>query len=323
MTTSEAASAMSRGLVALTGGTGFIGRHLLRALPRRGYQLRVLLRSSTALPLECNSAVIGDLARPLNLAAALEGVTAIIHSAGPSFAMSGRPELDHRTLSTEATVMLARAAQRAGVRRFVFLSSIAAQCGPHADEVLTEDMEPTPAEAYGISKLAAERGLAELSLDWVALRPVLVYGPGMKGNMARLLRIAHSRLPLPFAGLAARRSLLSVDNLVDAIHTVLTSPAQLRRPFIVADSEALTVAGMIAAIRLGGDRRPGLFPVPAWLLKAAARAAGRERELELLTRPLVASAAALKGLGWAPSVSTPAGLAALARLERAGDAAAH
>ena len=184
---------MSTGLVALTGGTGFISRYLLQTLPQRGYELRVLVRSATALPAECRSAVIGDLARPLNLAAALEGVEAVVHSAGPSVAMSGVPELDHRSLSPEATVMLARAAQRAGVRRFAFLSSIAAQCSSRAYETLTEEMEPRPTEPYGLSKLAAERGLAQLDIEWVALRPVLVYGPGMKGNMARLFRIAARR----------------------------------------------------------------------------------------------------------------------------------
>jgi UDP-glucose 4-epimerase len=305
---------MSTGLVALTGGTGFIGRRLLRALPKRGYELRVLVRSATALPLECKSAVIGDLARPLNLAAALEGVDAVVHSAGPSFAMSGLPELDHRSLSAEATVMLARAAQRAGVRRFIFLSSIAAQCSYRADVTLTEEMEPRPDEAYGLSKLAAERGLAELDMDWVALRPVLVYGPGMKGNMARLLRIARSPIPLPFARLEARRSLLSLENLVDAIHTVLTTPAKLRRPFIVADSATLTVPDMITAIRFGLGRRPGLFPVPVWALKAALTAAGREKEFRLLTEPLVADASALRTLGWEPGISTKAGLAELAKL---------
>ena len=98
--------------------------------------------------------------------------------------MSGLPEDDYRVLNTEATIGLARAAQRAGAKRFVFLSSIRAQSGASADRVLTEDVAPQPTEAYGRSKLAAERGLAELALDWVALRLVLVYGPGVKGNMA-------------------------------------------------------------------------------------------------------------------------------------------
>ena len=177
-------------------------------LPKRGYRLRVLLRRPSAVPLESASAVIGDLARAQNMSQALAGVDAVIHSAGIAHAMSGVPEDDYRLLNTEATIRLAQAAQRAGARRFVFLSSIRAQCGPVADEVQTEAMEPQPVDAYGRSKLAAEQGLASLDLDWVALRPVLVYGPGVKGNMAELMRLARSRLPLPFGGLTARRSLL-------------------------------------------------------------------------------------------------------------------
>src|SRR5262249_41752827 len=134
-------------------------------------------------------------------------------------AMSGVPEDDYRVLNTEATIGLARAAQRAGAKRFIFLSSIRAQCGPTADHTLTEETAATPTDAYGRSKLAAEEGLAALDLAWVALRLVLVYGPGVKGNMAELLRFARSPYPLPLGGLAARRSLLALDNLTAAIET--------------------------------------------------------------------------------------------------------
>ena len=163
----DSSGAASKPVVALTGATGFIGRHLLRELPKRGYRLRVLLRRPTEVPLESASAVIGDLARPQNMSEALAGVDAVIHSAGLAHAMSGLPEDDYRLLNTDATVHLAQAAQRAGVRRFVFLSSIRAQCGPVAERVLTEDMEPQPTDAYGRSKLAAEQGLAgSISTGW-------------------------------------------------------------------------------------------------------------------------------------------------------------
>ena len=225
-------------LIALTGATGFIGQWLLRELPKRGYRLRVLLRRPSVVPMEAASAVVGDLARPQNMAAALADVDAVIHSAGVAHAMSGLPEDDYRVLNTEATIALARAAQRAGVKRFIFLSSIRAQSGPTADHVLTEDLAPQPTEAYGRSKLAAEQGLAELDLDWVALRLVLVYGAGVKGNMAELLRFARSPYPLPFGALHGRRSLLALDNLVAAVDTVLAAPGPLRRPLLVADPAA-------------------------------------------------------------------------------------
>jgi nucleoside-diphosphate-sugar epimerase len=298
-------------LLALTGATGFIGQHLLRELPKRGYRLRVLLRRPTAVPTWSASAVIGDLARPQNMSEALAGVDAVIHSAGLAQAMSGVPEDDYRVVNTEATIGLARAARRAGAKRFVFLSSIRAQCGPTADTVLTEAVEPRPTDAYGKSKLAAERGLAELDIDWVSLRAMLVYGPGVSGNMAQLIRFARSPFPLPVGGFRARRSLLAVENLLAAIEAVLAAPGTLRRPFIAADPQALTVAEMITAMRHGLGRRPNVFPLPATLLGLLLRAAGREYIYERLSGSLVADPSALMGIGWTPSLATAAGLARL------------
>ena len=300
-------------IVALTGATGFIGRHLLHELPKHGYRVRVLLRRPGAVPPECTSAVVGDLARPQNMSQALADADAVIHSAGLAHAMSGVPEDDYRAFNTESTVGLARAAQRAGVRRFIFLSSIRAQCGPSAEAVQTEDMPPQPADAYGRSKLAAEQGLAELDIDWVALRLVVVYGQGVKGNIAQLMRLARLPFPLPLAGFDARRSLLSVDNLVAAIATVLAAPQPLRRPLIVADPEPLTLPGMIAALRQGLGRRPGLFPLPATLLRHASRAIGQGELYDRVAGSLVAEAAALRSLGWTSTVASDAGLAALMR----------
>jgi UDP-glucose 4-epimerase len=302
---------LSKPLIALTGATGFIGQYLLRELPKRGYRLRVLLRRPSDVPLDCASAVVGDLARPQNMAAALADVDAVIHSAGLAHAMSGRPEDDYRVFNTEATIGLARAARRAGVRRFVFLSSIRAQCGPTSKQVLTETMEPRPTEAYGRSKLAAEQGLADVGLDWTALRLVLVYGPGVKGNMAQLMRLARLHFPLPLGSLKAQRSLLSLDNLVEAIFTVLSAPEPLGRPFLVADPTPVTIPEMLTAMRRGLGRRPGLLPVPASLLQTALRLKGRPEDYQRLAGSLVVDPAALRQLGWLPVVETRDGLAAL------------
>jgi UDP-glucose 4-epimerase len=298
-------------LIALTGATGFIGQYLLREMPKRGYRIRALLRRPASAPMDVSSAVIGDLTRPQNMSAALAGVDAVIHSAGLAHAMSGIPEDDYRLINTEATVRLARAARRAGAKRFVFLSSIRAQCGPAADTVLTEAVEPRPTDAYGRSKLAAERGLAELDLDWVSLRAVLIYGPGVKGNMAQLIKLARSPMPLPLASLTARRSLLAVENLSAAIETVLAAPGPLRRAVVAADPQALTIAEMIAALRSGLGRPANIFPFPPALLEVVFRAAGRAEIYQRLSGALVADAAALTSLGWAPPLATPAGLAKL------------
>lgn len=302
-------------LLALTGATGFIGQYLLRELPKRGHRLRVLLRHPSAVPMQCASAVIGDLARPRNMSAALEGVDAVIHSAGFTHGMSGIPEDDYRLLNTEATIGLARAARRAGAKRFVFLSSIRAQSGPTAETVLTEADDPNPTDAYGRSKLAAERGLAELDLDWVSLRAALVYGPGVKGNIAQLMRLARLPLPLPLRSIGGRRSLLALENLSAAIEVVLTTPGPLRRPFIAADREVLTIDEMIAAMRDGLGRRPNVFAVSPVLLRLLFRSFGHDNIYRRMSGSLVADPSALIGLGWAPQLNTADGLC---RLMRAG-----
>jgi nucleoside-diphosphate-sugar epimerase len=300
-------------LIALTGATGFIGQYLLQELPRRGHRLRVLLRRPTEMLVQGSSAVIGDLSRPQNMGAALAGVDAIVHSAGLPGTMSGIPEDDYRILNTEATIGLAHAARRAGAKRFIFLSSIRAQCGPAADQVLTEDSEARPTDAYGKSKLAAEQGLAQIDVDWVAVRLVLTYGPGVKGNVAQLMRLARSPYPLPLGGLKARRSLLSLDNLVGAIDAALTTREPLRRPLIVADPEPVSVPEMVAAMRRGLGRSPRLVPVPAPALRAFLSMAGRPEIYERLTGSLVVDPSALRRIGWRPSIETAAGLADLMR----------
>lgn len=302
-------------MIALTGATGFIGRHLLKSLSARGYRVRVLLRRPVEVPEGASGAVVGDLARPINMAAALSGVDAVVHSAGLAHAMSGAPEDDFRASNTEATKRLAEAAQRARIRRFVFLSSIRAQTGASAAAPVEDTDAPVPTDAYGRSKLAAEQALAETGLDWVALRPVLVYGAGVKGNMAALLRLARSPYPLPLASLSGRRSLVCLESLSAAVATALDAPERIGRALVVADPDPLTLPEMIAAMRSGLGRGPGLLPVPAGLIGLACRAIGRQAEFDRLSGSLVARPEGLGALGWRPAQGSREGLAALARSE--------
>lgn len=305
-------------LIALTGATGFIGRHLLHSLSQRGYRVRVLLRRPVAMPEGATSAVVGDLTRPMNMAAALAGVDAIVHSAGLAHAMSGTPEDDFRASNTEATLRLAEAAARARVNRFVFLSSIRAQVGFAASGIVTDTDLPAPTDPYGRSKRDAEAALAGTDLDWVALRPVLVYGAGAKGNVARLMQLARSAAPLPFGRLDGRRSLVSVESLGAAVAAVLEAPGPLRRPLIVAEPDALTLPDMITALRAGLGRGPGLVPVPRSLLGLACRLTGREALYARLAGDLVARPDGLMDLGWTPATAARDGLVRLARESLAG-----
>jgi len=303
---------MSGERILLTGASGFVGRHLLRDLAGRGYLVRTAGRGAPPAGPAGDHATIGDLGAPVDWRPILEGVDHVVHAAGLAHADGTQPDARYRAVNAEATLALAHAASAAGTRRFVFLSSIRAQSGPTGDAPLHEADPPMPTDAYGRSKLAAERGLAEIDIDWIALRPVLVYGPGVKANMAALIRLARLPLPLPLGALRAERSLLAVENLAAAVAFALDAGCPARRSYIAADPEPLSVAQMLAAMRAGLGRKPGLVPVPLSLLALAARLTGRNGAYERLAHGLVASPAALIAAGWRPPVATRAALGRLA-----------
>jgi UDP-glucose 4-epimerase len=286
--------------VLVTGATGFVGQGLVPALVAAGHSVRVALREPGPLPPGVDAAVIGDLSRPLNRSFALDGTDAVVHAAGVAHMGPEVPEELYARVNTEATLEIARAAQRAGVTRFVFLSSVRAQTGPVSEAVITEDLPPAPTDPYGRSKLRAEEGLQEIDVPSVILRPVLIHGPGVRYNMAALMRLAASPYPLPLGGFSAKRSILSRDHLTDAVLHALNSDAVAPGTYLVADPDPLTVGEMIAALRRGLDRGPGLVPVPAFLLTAAAKVAGQAEALERLSRPLVADPSKLLATGWWP-----------------------
>jgi UDP-glucose 4-epimerase len=252
------------------------------------------------------------MSAPIDWRAALDGVDHVVHMAGLAHAGPGLDEALYQQINTRATLDLAEAARQASIARLVYLSSIKALSGAFDGAALRDDDSPAPDDAYGRSKLAAEQGLAALDLDWVSLRPVLIYGPGVKANMAALLRLARLPLPLPLGGLNAPRSLLAVENLAEAILFALTPACPARRSYIVADPEPISVAEIITAMRAGLERKPGLIPMPARWLGLAARLAGQQDAFIKLSGGLVAAPDALLRAGWRPRVATPAALARLA-----------
>lgn len=303
---------MNGDLVLVTGAGGFIGPHVVAALGAAGYRIRITQRSAAPAPEGAEAIVTGDLASPVDWSRPLEGVAHVVHLAGLAHAGPGLDEGLYRRINTDATLDLAQAAYRAGVSRFVFISSIKAQTGAFDGPPLREADAPAPNDAYGRSKLAAEQGLARLDFDWVSLRPALVYGPGVKANMAALLKLARLPVPLPLGALTAPRSLLAVENLADAILFALTPACPARRAFTVADPEPISVAAILTALRAGIGRGPGLVAVPPGLLRLAARLAGREDAFVKLSGSLVALPEGLLRAGWRPPLATRVALERLA-----------
>jgi UDP-glucose 4-epimerase len=302
------------GPILITGANGFVGQALVQALADDGRPLRLAVR--TGLPLVPDGTeqfAIGDLDRPLDWTRIVAGCSAVIHCAGLAHADAPLPDALYQAVNTDATLALAAAARDAGVGRFVFLSSIRAMSGPSSLHPLRDGDIPAPTDAYGRSKLAAERGLAALDLDWIALRPVLIHGPGVKANMAALMRLAASPWPLPFGALSAQRSLLALDNLVSAVRFTLDADLPLRRSYVLADPEPVTLGEMIGAMRAGLGRPPGLLPVPEALMRAGLSLVGRKGLAERLTGGLVARPTDLVAAGWRPATDTLTALRELMR----------
>jgi nucleoside-diphosphate-sugar epimerase len=295
--------------VLVTGASGFIGTHLVRVLKNEGFVLRLALRQASPVPEDLESIVIGDLASPHALDQACRNIDQIVHCAGIAHATETMPEDVYQRVNVEGTRLLAHAAQKAGVKRFVFLSSVRAQSGPSHPDILSEDDPCQPTDAYGRSKVQAEQLLAALDIDHAILRPVLVYGADVKGHMASLIKLAATPLPLPFGALDARRSLLSQNNLASAVVTVLRQEGPVRRAFLAADDEVLSLGEVLAALRSSRNRAPRLIAVPEGWLTLMLRLVGREEWVSRLCESLVVETKALKSLGWQPRERAPDALA--------------
>lgn len=298
--------------ILVTGASGFVGRALVTELAGLGYSVRAAMRQpADVFPRNVEVVAVSDLTRPVEWRALLKGIETVVHLAGIAHAGPEIAEDAYDRVNRLATAELAKAAQTIGVRHLVFVSSIRAQSGPSSSEVLRETDEPHPTDAYGRSKYAAEDAVRAAGVPFTILRPVLIYGPGVKGNLDRLIRLAQRPWPLPLGLCRNQRSLLARQNLVSAIHFVLQQPSTKGETYIVADPAPLTLAEIVAALRSGQGRRPGLLPVPPALIALAANAAGRGDDWQRIGGAMIADPTKLLQAGWKPAVDTRAGLAAL------------
>ena len=300
--------------ILVTGASGFVGRALVADLAAAGHSVRAAMRQpADVFPRSVEVVAVSDLTRPVEWRALLKGIETVVHLAGIAQAAADIAEDAYDRVNRLATAELANAARATGIRHLVFMSSIRAQCGPSSAETVRETDAARPTDAYGRSKLAAEDAVRAAQAPFTILRPVLIYGPGVKGNLARLIELTQTSWPLPLGLCGNRRSLLARENLIGAIHSVLLSPAATGETYVVADPQPLTLAEVVAALRAGAGRPPRLLPVPPALIAAVMIAMGRGGEWERLGGSLVADPAKLLRAGWKPAIDTRAGLAALAR----------
>lgn len=292
------------GATLVTGANGFIGRALTAHLAARGERVTGATR-----------ATVGAIDGTTDWSAALQGASAVVHLAARAHVTretAGDPAAEFRRVNVEGTLALARQAADAGVRRFLFLSSIGVN-GDRNGRPFTEADPPAPAEPYARSKREAEEGLRALvagtATALIIVRPPLVYGPNAPGNFGRLATLVAKGAPLPLAGIDNRRTLVGIDNLVDLIAVALDHPAAAGELFLAGDAEALSTPDLLRAIGEAIGRPARLFAVPAPLLRIVAAAAGRSGELERLCGSLTVDIGkAERLLGWRPPIAVKEGL---------------
>ncbi|MEM5329949.1 NAD-dependent epimerase/dehydratase family protein [Paraburkholderia sp. JHI2823] len=317
--------------VVVTGANGFVGRALCRTLVDNGHRVTGIVRRAGTAPAGVTESVhtspdFTDI--DAHWPGKSGAVDCVVHLAARVHVMN-EVETDETQrafdqTNLEGTLRVARAAQRNGVRRFIYVSSIKAIAGSASTrEPLREDALAQPDDAYGRSKLAAERALAELrretGLDVVIVRPPLVYGPDVGANFRKMLDAVWRGTPLPLGAVDARRSLLFVDNLADALMHCASDARAANSCFHLADDGAPSVAELLREIGKHLGRPARLVPVPVSLLKLAGRLTGRAAQIERLTESLVLDSSAIRRQlsGWQPPYTLDEGLRATADWYRA------
>ncbi|SDS00070.1 Nucleoside-diphosphate-sugar epimerase [Halopseudomonas xinjiangensis] len=300
--------------VYLTGASGFIGSRLLATLHAQGRDVVTIARERRDRPLSSKQVNLDDLASAGFVAG---GRRVLVHCAGRAHVMNETavdPLAAFRRANVELTVRLARMAAAAGVDRFVYLSSIKVNGeATLPGHPFTAFDEPHPLDAYGQSKWEAEEALKELAADTgmeiVIIRPVLVYGPGIRGNIRSMVAWIQRGLPLPLAAVDNTRSLLGLDNLVDLVITCLDHPAAANNTFLAADSEDISTPELVRRIAKAVGRDARLFPVPVAWMESGASMVGKKDRVQKLCGSLRADIThTCQTLGWRPPVSLDDGL---------------
>lgn len=300
-------------LALVTGATGFVGTILCNTLAERGWIVRRAMHSSTAcaLPPDC---FVGNINAQTDWRQALPGVDVVVHLAARTHIMKDKaadPYAAYREINVDGTRALVNAAREAAVRRFVFLSSIKVNGESTVERPFSETDMPAPEDAYGVTKFEAERLIAGMAgpMEFVILRPPLIYGPGVKGNFARLMRAVERGIPLPLASIKNQRSLLYVGNLVDALTLCMEHPRANGQTYLVADDDAVATPALVRGIAAAMHKPPRLWPFPPALLRVAGMLTGKTAAIARLAGSLLIDSSKIREeLAWQPRFTLEQGL---------------
>ena len=296
----------------MTGATGFVGQGVLAELSLRGHKVIPVVRRISGLPREV---LVHDISTETDWSVALAGCQTVVHLAARVHVMrdeASDPMADFRRVNVASTLNLARQAAAAGLKRFVFLSTVKVN-GETTEpgQKFSADDTPAPQDAYSISKMEAEQGLREIcartGLEVVIIRPPLVYGPGVKGNFASMVRWVHKGMPLPLGAVHNKRSLVALENLVDFIALCadpVRSPRAANEVFLISDGEDVSTTELLRKVANAYNATPRLLPIPANWIQTVTRLLGK-RDLadRLLGSLVIDSYKARDLLGWNPVVS--------------------